>query len=478
MRRAQRIGPSASLTRRGFLVNTALAAGGAMALPMLVPGSALGADGKVAPSERIGIGFIGLGRQAIHANMSVFLRSGYCQTVALCDVDRWRLNVEAVPQLAKVAKKNEWDPALLKDTFRTTDFRELLAHKRVDAVMISTPDHWHVPIALAAIKAGKDVDLEKPIGLAISHGRVLADAAAKAKTVFRTDSNFRSEPELFRAVSLVRTGKIGKLKTIRISVPIYPSRIPDETLAPVPADLDYEMWQGPAERRPYVQDRVHPPKEIGRPGWYNNRLYCDGLICNWGHHPADLAQWANDTELTGPVEVEGRGDLPPEKQFYNVMGEFKVHYRYANGVEMDFIGRKDYKEGESYMRFEGTEGWVCAWRAPQSDRGPAPVDSQCRGQVRRIPVLAQEREDRLHRMHPLAQPNPGGCRSGPSLQHRSPARIHCLSARSKAYVGPCQGSVSRRRRSQQAGSRTAGASPLDHPVVSIDFAFPPRHLPA
>jgi predicted dehydrogenase len=355
---------SDQLTRRRFLANTAFAAGSALALPTFVPGSALGADGTTPPSQRIGIGFIGLGRQALHANISVFLRSGYCQTVALCDVDRWRLNVEGVPQLAKVAKKNQWDPALLKDTFRTTDFRELLAHKRVDAVMISTPDHWHVPIALAAIKAGKDVDLEKPIGLAIAHGRVLANAAAKAKTVFRTDSNFRSEPELFRAVSLVRTGKIGKLKTIRISVPIYPSRIPDETPVPVPADLDYEMWQGPAERRPYVHDRVHPPKEIGRPGWYNNRLYCDGLICNWGHHPADLAQWANDTELTGPIEVEGRGDLPPEKQFYNVMGEFKVHYRYANGVEMEFIGRKDYKEGESYMRFEGTEGWICAWRAP------------------------------------------------------------------------------------------------------------------
>ena len=355
---------SARLTRRRFLANTAFAAGSALALPTFVPGSALGADGQAAPSERIGIGFIGLGRQALHANMSVFLRSGYCQTVALCDVDRWRLNVEGVPQLAKVAKKNEWDPALLKDTFRTTDFRELLAHRRVDAVMISTPDHWHVPIALAAIKAGKDVDLEKPIGLAIAHGRVLADAAAKAKTVFRTDSNFRSEPELFRAVSLVRTGKIGKLKTIRMSIPIYPSRVPNETLAPVPPDLDYEMWQGPAERRPYVQDRVHPPKEIGRPGWYNNRLYCDGLITNWGHHPADLVQWANDTELTGPVEVEGRGDLPPASQFYNVMGEFKVRYRYANGVEMEYIGRKDYKEGESYMLFEGTEGWIRAWRAP------------------------------------------------------------------------------------------------------------------
>ena len=256
----------------------------------------------------------------------------------------------------------------MKDTFRTTDFRELLAHRGVDAVMISTPDHWHVPIALAAIKAGKDVACEKPIGLAIAHGRVLADAAAKAKTVFRTDSNFRSEPELFRAVSLVRTGKIGQLKTIRMSVPIYPVPTPNEAPMPVPEDLDYEMWQGPAERQPYTEDRVHPRKKIGRPGWYSNRLYCDGLICNWGHHPADLVQWANDTERTGPVEVEGRGEFPPADGLYNVLGEFQARYRYANGVELHYIGRKDYKEGESYMLFEGTEGWICAWRAPTGSR--------------------------------------------------------------------------------------------------------------
>ena len=355
---------SDQLTRRGFLARGALAAGSAWALPLFVPGSALGADGKAAPSNRIGIGFIGLGRQAIHANMSVFMRSGYCQAVALCDVDRWRLRTEEIPNTAKVAKRNEWDLALLKDTFRTTDFRELLAHSRVDAVMISTPDHWHVPIALAAVRAGKHVACEKPIGLAIAHGRVLADAAARAKVVFRTDSNFRSEPELFKAVSLVRTGKIGQLKRIRFGIPIYPTTELNETPMPVPEDLDYEMWQGPAERRPYTQDRVHPNRAIGRPGWYQNRLYCDGLICNWGHHPADLVQWANDSELTGPVEVECHGTFPPAERLKNVLEEFQARYRYANGVEMEYVSRREYKDGEGYIRFEGTEGWICGWRGP------------------------------------------------------------------------------------------------------------------
>ncbi len=355
---------SDQITRRTFLRSTAIAAGNALALPMFIPGAALGADGKEAPSNRIGIGFIGVGRQAVHANMSVFLRSGYCQTVALCDVDRWRLDVEGNPALSKVAARNQWDMALLKDTFRTTDFRELLAHPRVDAVMISTPDHWHVPMALAAIKAGKDVACEKPIGLSIAHGRVLADAAAKSQIIFRTDSNFRSEPELFRAVSLVRTGKIGEIKRIQMSVPIYPVPEPNEAIVPVPEELDYEMWQGPVERRPYTEDRAHPPRKFGRPGWYSNRLYCDGMISNWGYHPADIVQWANDTELTGPVEVEGRAELPPADRFYNVHGEFQVRYRYANGVELEYVGRNDYREGESYMRFEGTEGWIRGWRAP------------------------------------------------------------------------------------------------------------------
>ncbi len=355
---------SERFTRRSFLRRTAVAAGSALALPIFVPGAALGSDGKAAPSNRIGIGQIGLGRQAVHANMSVFLRSGHCQTVALCDVDRWRLNVEGNPSVAGVAKRNQWDMALLKDTLRTTDFRELLAHPRVDAVMINTPDYWHVPIALAAVEAGKDICCEKPIGLAIAHGRVLADAVADSTVVFRTDSNFRSEPELFRAVSLVRTGKIGRIKKIAISVPIYPVPEPNETPMPVPEELDYDMWQGPVERRPYTEDRVHPRKKLGRPGWYSNQLYCDGMISNWGYHPADIVQWANDTELTGPLEVEGRAEFPPADQLYNTHQEFQVRYRYANGVELEFVGRKDYREGESYMRFEGTEGWVCGWRAP------------------------------------------------------------------------------------------------------------------
>ncbi len=364
MRDIHAVADSGRLSRRGFLAGMGAAAGGTLALPTFVPSSALGADGKVAANSRIGIGLIALGRQCCHRNLPVFMRSDHCQVVALCDVDRWRLNAETNPAIAGSAKRNKFDVAALKDTFRTTDFREVLARKGVDAVMISTPDHWHVAIALAAIKAGKDVCCEKPLGLAIAHGRKLADAAARSKCVFRTDSEFRSIPNLFKAVGLVRTGKIGKLHTIRISVPIYWGSLPMPESMPVPEELDYEMWQGPAAAAPYTENRVHPQKKYERPGWYSNRLYCDGMISNWGYHPADIAQWGNNSEHTGPVEVEGQGNFPPADYLWNVVEDFEVRYRYANGVEMHYAGRKEYKDGQSYMRFEGSEGWVCGWYGP------------------------------------------------------------------------------------------------------------------
>lgn len=371
--------PDCSIQRRRFLKQSAVAAASAAFLPTFIPASCLGRDGT-APNDRIGIGMIGLGRQCVAHNLPVFARRKDCRILSLCDVDRWRLNAEENPAIIASAQQHQWDPALLKDCSRTTDFREVLTTDGVDAVMISTPDHWHIAIALAAIRAGKDVCCEKPLGLSMAQGRILADAAAKAKCVFRTDSEFRSIPHLFRAVGLVRTGKIGQLKTIRISVPIYWESLPAQPDAPVPDDLDYPMWLGPAPLTPYNEMRVHAPREYGRPYWYSNRDYCDGMICNWGYHPADIAQWGNDSELTGPVEIEGEGELPPADYQWNVLLSFKVRYRYANGVEMFYEGRKDFADGQSYMRFEGTVGWVCGWYAP--DRLEAGPDSLLTAEVK------------------------------------------------------------------------------------------------
>jgi len=424
------------LSRRHFLAATGAAG---FALPAFFPASALGAGGTVAPSNRIGVGMIGLGRQALAHNLPVFMRADDAQVVALCDVDRWRLEMGQDNAAAvKTAQRNKFDLDALKGCFRTTDFREVLARKGVDAVMITTPDHWHVPIALAAIKAGKDVACEKPIGLCIAHGRVLADAAAKAKCVFRTDSEFRSIPNWFKGVSLVRTGKIGQLKTIRTAAPCWNKPLPMPPEMPVPPELDYDMWLGPAPLAPYTENRVHARKAVAgydRPGWYGNRTYCDGGICNWGYHPLDVAQWGNNTDRTGPVEIEGRGEFPPIEGLWNVILGFDLHYRYANGVELFYhnTGRNTSGKEQVHVRFEGTEGWICLWYGPdrleaepasiltaevKPEDFPFPLENEKRNFLNCVKTRGQSLEDAEvgHRSSSVAQLGYIACQVGRKLK--------------------------------------------------------------
>jgi predicted dehydrogenase len=341
------------ITRRVFLHRSAAAAGVALAGPAVVPSSALGKDGKVAPSDRIGIGMIGAGRQVVSYNLRQFLNSPDTQVVAVCDVDTWRLAKAKKMVEGYYGKKTPSGRYKVCTAYK--DFHELLARKDVDAVMISTPDHWHAPMSLDAVKAGKDVCCEKPITRTIAEGRMLSDAATKHRRVFRVDSEFRSKKIFHRACELVRNGRIGKLCTIHVGVPagddVTCPPCPD---MPVPDELDYESWQGPAPRAPYTVNRVHPPKGYGRPGWMRHLYYCDGMITNWGTHLCDIAQWGNDTENTGPVEVEGHGVYPSADSFWNVLKTFEVNYRFANGVRMI------YKTEAAYVRFEGTEGWIRA----------------------------------------------------------------------------------------------------------------------
>jgi hypothetical protein len=339
-----------SIARRRFLER---AAGGIVAVPCLVPGAAMGAAGRAAPSERIGVGMIGMGRQTHAYNLKAFLRSPDTQVVAVCDVDAWRM------ENARNTADKHYAADKPSGTYRGCraygDFREILARDDCDAVMISTPDHWHVPMALAAVEAGKDVCCEKPITRTIAEGRRLADAVARHQRVFRVDSEFRSIEVFHRACELVRNGRIGPVHTIRVGVPAGDNvDCPPSPKMPVPEELDYENWQGPAPRAPYTENRVHPPKGYGRPGWMRVLYYCDGMITNWGAHLCDVAQWGNGTDRTGPVDVEGRGVSPPPGNLWNVLKTFEVHYRYADGVRMI------YKTESPYVRFEGDDGWVQA----------------------------------------------------------------------------------------------------------------------
>jgi predicted dehydrogenase len=220
--------------------------------------------------------------------------------------------------------------------------------------MISTPDHWHVPMAGAAAKAGKDICCEKPLTRSIAEGRLLSDTVRRHKRVFRTDSEWRSLKNFHRACELVRNGRIGELHTIRVGVPCDRWKPPAHQEMPVPKELNYDMWLGPAPLAPYTENRVHPQRSYERSGWMRIRDYCDGIITNWGTHLNDIAQWGNDTDRTGPVEVEGTGTYPPAGELWNVLVSFEVRYRYANGV------RLIYKTEEPYVRFEGSGGWVFA----------------------------------------------------------------------------------------------------------------------
>ncbi len=314
--------------RRNFIFGTA---------PLFVPSSVFG---MYAPSKRVNIGMIGMGRQTMSVNWPQFKKMPDVAVVAVCDVDAWRLEeaANAIPG---------------SKPYR--DFRELLADKSIDGVMIAAPDHWHVPMSMEAVLAGKDVSCEKPLTRCIGEGRKLADLVKKHNRVFRTDSEYRTKPHYHQAREAVLNGRIGKLVTIRTGVPKGDVGCPPQPEMPVPPELDYERWQGNAPRAPYTLARVHTPHNIkARPGWMRNLFYCDGMVTNWGTHLNDIAQSGNGSDRTGPVEVEGTGVYPPPESFWNVLLDFEIRYKYASGV------RLVYKTDKPGIRFEGTEGWIQA----------------------------------------------------------------------------------------------------------------------
>lgn len=336
------------LSRRSFLRRSALAAAGAAAGPLLLPHRLRGAG---APGRQAAIGVVGCGRQTQHVNIPGFLALENCRVVAVCDVDAWRMEKAKEKVEAHYAKGK--DSGVYKGCAAVRDFRELIARPDLDAIFIGTPDHWHVPMAVAAMKAGKDVSCEKPLTLSIHEGRVLCETAKKFQRVTRTDSEFRSLKLFHHAIECVRSGRIGNLKRIFTGTPPENSKFTARPDEPVPAELDFESWLGPAPVATYNVNRVHPREDTsGRPGWMRIRDYCEGMICNWGAHLNDIAQAAHNTDRTGPVEVEATGAFPPAGEFWNVLVGFEANYRYADGVELS------YKMSRPYIRLEGDEGWI------------------------------------------------------------------------------------------------------------------------
>ena len=347
------------LTRRSFLKQGAALSVGSLAAPAVVPSSVLGLDGATPPSARITMGVIGCGSHSLGWNMPQMFRNDDEQIIAVCDVDSERTKQGAQKVDDHYAQK-------YGSTYRACsqygDFRDLINRKDIDVVDVITPDHWHAIPALMAIKAGKDVICEKPLTLTVAEGRVLSDAAKAQNAIFQTASENRSIDSYIHLCELVRNKVIGDVRHVKVLLPEgnrHRRQVVDSSQDP-PASLNYEMWQGQAPLMPYHASRVH----------YNfrwNLAYSGGVLTDWGAHMLDLAQWALGMQHSGPVEVEGTGEYPPEDAVWNAPPKFDLHYKYANGITMHC-----WAEAPG-IKFEGSDGWIMfrGWRAPLRASDPA-----------------------------------------------------------------------------------------------------------
>lgn len=324
-----------TISRRQLLKQT-LAASAALAFPAIVPPSVFGAD---APSNRITIGAIGTGNQGPN-NIKSFMGKRGAQVVAVCDID-----MERMAEAARIAR--------IHRNSACVDYRELIRCSDIDAVVISTPDHWHALIAIASARAGKDVYCEKPLAYSITEGRALCEAVKKYGRVLQTGTQQRSDNNFRFACELVRNGRIGQLETIRVELPVNSRPNPLEwSVEKPPKNLEYDMWVGPAPYRPYIELGTHYR-------WHFLYDFGCGQLTNWGAHFIDIAQWGNDTQYTGPVEIEGKGRFPQEGLFETPL-KYDITYTYPNGVKLFCRTTETNETGDfgASVLFEGTDGWV------------------------------------------------------------------------------------------------------------------------
>jgi len=330
------------------------AAGMAVAVPALIPASVLG---KNAPSKRIALGCIGMGGQGVGANLNTFLGEADAQVLVTCDAYRGKAD------RARQMVDKRYGTTGCKSC---QDFREIIADPSIDAVAISTPDHWHVPMSLIAMQAGKDVFCEKPT-LFIDEGRTLVEAVRKHKAVFQVGLEDRSLIHFHKMVEWVKNGAIGTLRRIAITMPKGVS-FPKEKSSALPADLDWNLWQGPAPYHEYTRKRT------GAWHWRNISDYAKGAILDMGAHLVDTAQLAADAPGVCPVEVEGTGEIPKDMET-DVPITYDLNYRYANGVEMSVKNGPGggWHPNSCSIRFEGDKGWIRrkTWSAGLEASAPA-----------------------------------------------------------------------------------------------------------
>lgn len=341
-----------STNRRRFLKQTAASAG-AFGVLGVIPSTVLAKDGAPGPNDKIQIGCIGVGGMG-NGNMGVFLGLPNCKVVAVCDVREERRNA---------AKNRVEERYQAKGCATYADYRGLLARKDIDAVMIAVQDHWHALVATAAAKAGKDMYCEKPLGVSVEESRTIRDVVRKTGRVFQTGTWQRSQGKFQQACRLVRNGYLGKISSVEVSAPgssykrTYKGSLDPQ---PVPASLDWKMWQGPASEKPFNPGRICFD-------WYFIWDYCAGFTTNWGVHHLDIANWGCPQIGAEPFEVECKATYRNDG-FTDNVDSWDSTLTYAGGFKVRFTDTAFQKPG---CRFVGERGWVYVdrsgiWAEPES----------------------------------------------------------------------------------------------------------------
>jgi len=350
------------MRRRKFLLNSATITAGTILAPTIVPSTIFG---KNAPGNRINIGQIGFGRIAMTHDLAETLKYDSAMVVAVADTDSSR--AAKGKQFIEEYYSRKSGKTGYMNVRIYEDYRMMLQDPGIDAVIISTPDHWHAQPAIEAALAGKDIYLQKPTSLTIKEGRLLSDVVKRKKVILQVGTQQRSMPQFRIAAELVRNGRIGKLETVKIGLPGDPPG-PFAPEMRVPENLNYDMWLGSTPEVYYTEMRVHPQNSMtDRPGWLRCEQFGAGMITGWGQHHFDSAAWGMDTELTGPVIIEAVAQFP-KSGLWDVHGDFMAKAEYKNGITM--LSSGGYPNG---VRYEGSEGWIFVTRGNYTASPSDPV---------------------------------------------------------------------------------------------------------
>jgi predicted dehydrogenase len=332
---------STPINRRDFVQKSASALAGFMIVPRFVLGGKK-PDGNLytAPSDVISLGFIGTGKQG-RGLTSSFLGTNEIRIAAISEV--YKAKAELTIDRIKTHYSKNTQLGAYSEIPVYNDFRELLARKDIDAVVIASPDHWHAAMAVRAAEAGKDIYCEKPLALTVKEGRAMVDAARKHKRVFQTGSMQRSWPEFRQTAELIRNGYIGEVKTIKVNIGVPPIayNLAEEA---IPEGLDWKKWLGPNEFKVFNAELAPPITKDVFPNWRLYKEFGGGMVTDWGAHMFDIVQWSLDMDNSGPVEV-----IAPDGKEHQFLT-----YRYANGIVMTH----QKWEWNNAIHFVGTEGEI------------------------------------------------------------------------------------------------------------------------